>query len=97
MSLMGIIVNQKNQLANSSFFGYAVILVAAALAALLHTISKPLLDSSVSGITEINPITLAAIMFLFNGLFFTPIKRGKKRDGTLFNDNNWDNSSANRI
>ena len=83
MSLMGIIVNQKNQLANSSFFGYAVILVAAALAALLHTISKPLLDSSVSGITEINPITLAAIMFLFNGLFFTPIKRGKKSEGVL--------------
>ena len=83
MSLIGVFVNQKNRLANSPFFGYAVILVAAILAALLHTISKPLLDSSVSGITEINPITLAAIIFLFNGLFFTPFKREKETKGAL--------------
>ena len=83
MSLIGVFVNQKNRLAKSPFFGYGVILVAAALAALLHTISKPLLDSSVSGITEINPIMLAAIMFLFNGLFFTPIKKEVNSKGEL--------------
>ena len=81
MSLIGLFVNQKIRLTKSPFFGYAVILIAAALAALLHTVSKPLLDSSVSGITEINPIVLAGIMFLFNGLFFTPIKREKKSEG----------------
>ena len=83
MSLIEVFVNQKNRLAESHYFGYVVILVAAALAALLHTVSKPLLDSSVSGITEISPITLAAIMFLFNGLFFTPIKRERKPEGVL--------------
>lgn len=83
MSLIGLFVEQKNKLVKSNYFGYTIILSAAALAALLHTISKPLLDSSISGITEINPITLAAIMFLFNGLFFTPIKRKTESKGAL--------------
>ena len=53
--------------------GYVLVIVAAALAGLIHSISKPLLSGSGPNFSEINPITLAAIIYFINGLFFTPI------------------------
>lgn len=75
MRLLTVLTNQKDRLFLSRYFGYVIILAAAALAALLHVISKPLLDYSGPNIVEINPITLAAIIYIINGLFFTPLAR----------------------
>jgi len=75
MRLLTVLTNQKDKLFLSRYFGYVIILAAAALAALLHVISKPLLDYSGPNIVQINPITLAAIIYIINGLFFTPLTK----------------------
>jgi len=54
--------------------GYCFIIISAALAALFHVIGKPLLGTSGFDY-EINPIVLAAVIFLLNGIFFTPLSR----------------------
>lgn len=56
--------------------GYILIILAAALAALLQILGKPLVEGQ-THVSEISPITLAAIVFLVNGLFFTPFSRKK--------------------
>ena len=75
MRLLTVLTDQKDRLFLSRYFGYVIILAAAALAALLHVISKPLLDYSGPNIVQINPITLAAIIYIINGLFFTPLTK----------------------
>ena len=55
--------------------GYYIIIAAALLAALVHVIAKPLLSSPEFDGFEINPIVLAACIYIINGVFFTPISR----------------------
>ena len=55
--------------------GYVFVIVSAALAGLIHSVSKPILEFSSSNTVEINPLTFAAIIFIVNGLFFTPIRK----------------------
>lgn len=66
---------KKNKLVSSPHIGYVLVIAAAALAGLIHSLSKPLLSYTVPTSVEINPITLAAIIYIINGLFFTPIKK----------------------
>ena len=66
---------KNNKIVLSPYLGYILAIAAAALAGLVHSISKPLLSYSGSTVSEINPITLAAIIFIINGLFFTPLRK----------------------
>jgi drug/metabolite transporter (DMT)-like permease/Fe-S-cluster containining protein len=86
MRLLTILTTHKNRFLSSQYLGYVVIIAAAALAALLHVVSKPLLGTAGINATEINPVTLAAIIYLINGLFFTPIK--KDNGNTKFDKRN---------
>jgi drug/metabolite transporter (DMT)-like permease len=54
--------------------GYAFAILAAGLAALMHVMPKPLLESN-SGFLEVHPITLACAIYLINGLFFSPFSK----------------------
>jgi len=67
--------NLKTKVESSGRLGYVLIILAAALTGLIHSLSKPLLSFVGSTGTEINPITLAAVIYIINGLFFTPIKK----------------------
>ncbi len=82
MGLPRVVFDKKP---NSKSFGYLIITVSAALFALTHVIGKPLLEQS-NGI-EINPIALAATIYIINGLFFTPFVRKKNPIKTLGNKN----------
>ena len=75
MRLLTVLTDQKDRLFLSRYAGYVIIIIAAALAALLHVISKPLLDYSGPNVVQINPVTLAAIIYIINGLFFTPLTK----------------------
>jgi len=55
-----------------SHYGYYFIILAAALAALIHVISKPMLDNN-SNQVEINPIVMAFLIYFICGIFFTPL------------------------
>jgi len=59
----------------STRLGYAFVIVSAALAGLIHSVSKPILEYSNVNTVEINPLTFAAIIFIINGMFFTPIRK----------------------
>lgn len=74
MGLPSIPYNKKIARISESHLGYVLALASAALFGLIHSVSKPLLSSTSTAI-EINPITLAAIIYIINGLFFTPIKK----------------------
>jgi len=52
--------------------GYLLIIISSALAALLHVVGKPLLETSDIDI-GLNPVVLAMAIFIINGLFFTPL------------------------
>ncbi|MGI0027318.1 MAG: EamA family transporter [Nitrosopumilaceae archaeon] len=67
--------NIKTKVESSGRMGYVLIILAAALTGLVHTLSKPLLSYVGPSGTEINPITLAAVIYIINGLFFTPIRK----------------------
>ena len=58
-------------------FGYYFILMAAVTAALIHVLSKPMLDN-VSDLPEINPIVMAFLIYFICGIFFTPIVKKSK-------------------
>ena len=58
-------------------FGYYFILMAAITAALIHVLSKPMLDN-VSDLPEINPIVMAFLIYFICGIFFTPIVKKSK-------------------
>lgn len=64
-------------LQSSTQLGYVLIIISAVLYALAHVIAKPMLaDSSITNDVlnqGINPIVLAACIYMLNGLFFTPI------------------------
>lgn len=60
-----------------SNYGYYLIIIAAALSALIHVISKPMLENS-ENMIEINPVVLAFLIYFIGGIFFTPI--AKKTD-----------------
>ena len=72
---------QNYKLSNSVQSGYVLIIISSILYAFTHVIAKPMLgDSSTTNeILDqgINPIVLAACIYILNGLFFTPIARRK--------------------
>ena len=72
---------QSHRLSNSTQLGYVLIITSSILYAFTHVIAKPMLgDSSTTDeiITQgINPIVLAACIYMLNGLFFTPIASKK--------------------
>jgi len=55
-----------------SRYGYYLIILAAAASALLHVVSKPLLENSET-MVEINPIVMAFLIYFICGIFFTPL------------------------
>ncbi|MBM2820055.1 MAG: hypothetical protein HW410_1737 [Nitrosarchaeum sp.] len=57
-----------------SHYGYYFIILAAALAALIHVICKPMLEGGNNQV-EINPIVLAFLIYFICGIFFTPLAR----------------------
>jgi len=59
-------------LVSKSHKGYYFIIIAAALAALIHVISKPMLEGSNNQV-EINPIVMAFLIYFICGIFFTPL------------------------
>jgi drug/metabolite transporter (DMT)-like permease len=61
------------QLQKDHTLGYTVAILSAILAALMHVVPKPLLESSNDLV--LNPITLACVIYLMNGLFFTPFTK----------------------
>ncbi len=65
----------KIRLFTSRRLGYVLVIAAAALAGLIHSLAKPLLSFVSPAGIEINPITLAAIIYVINGLFFTSVKK----------------------
>lgn len=66
---------------NSFQLGYALILISAILAALVHALAKPLLDNQ-TGI-EIHPVALAACIYIINAAFFTPLTRKSQSIASL--------------
>jgi len=75
MELPRITFIQKIKQFSSYRIGYVLVIVAAALAGLIHSISKPLLEYSNINTVAISPVTLAAVIFIVNGLFFTPLQK----------------------
>lgn len=57
-----------------SKYGYYLIILAAALAALFHVISKPMLEST-ENMIEINPVVMAFLIYFIGGIFFTPLAK----------------------
>ena len=81
MRLLTVLAQQKIRFFSPHYVGYTAILVTAALTGLLHTISKPLLNSMGSNGFEISPLTVAAMIYVINGLLFTP---GRKATASKF-------------
>lgn len=70
-----------------SRYGYYLIILAAAFAALFHVISKPMLENS-ENMIEINPIVMAFLIYFICGIFFTPL--AKKTDSiSKFGRKDW--------
>lgn len=61
-----------------SHYGYYFIIIAAALAALVHVLSKPMLEVGTSQV-EINPIVMAFLVYFICGIFFTPLVKRSPR------------------
>ena len=59
-------------LIRKSHYGYYFIIIAAALAALIHVICKPMLEGG-NGQVEVNPIVMAFLIYFILGIFITPI------------------------
>ena len=70
-----------------SKYGYYLIILAAALSALIHVISKPMLENSENAI-EINPIVMAFLIYFIAGIFFTPIAK-KTHSIAKFGKKDW--------
>jgi len=84
---MGIMISKKISLRKSKY-GYYIIILAAALTALIHVISKPMLEKSSESMIEINPVVLAFLIYFIAGVFFTPI--AKKTHGiSKFGKKDW--------
>jgi drug/metabolite transporter (DMT)-like permease len=65
-----------------SHYGYYFIILAAALAALIHVISKPMLENTGNHV-EINPIVMAFLIYFICGIFFTPLVKKSPRVSKL--------------
>ena len=77
----------KALLLNKSKYGYYLIILASALAALVHVISKPMLENS-ENVMPINPIVLVFLVYFIGGIFFTTI--AKKTDSiSKFGKKDW--------
>ena len=59
---------------SKSNLGYYFVIIAAALSALIHVISKPMLETGGTTV-EINPIVMTFLVYLICGAFFTPIAK----------------------
>ena len=70
-----------------SKYGYYLVILAAALSALIHVISKPMLESS-ENMIEINPVVMAFLIYFIAGIFFTPIAK-KTHSITKFGKKDW--------
>jgi drug/metabolite transporter (DMT)-like permease len=57
--------------------GYVFAILAAVLASLTHSLSKPLLDG-IEPTQMMNPLVLAVLIYMVAGLFLTPIKKSGK-------------------
>ena len=66
-----MIINIKK---TKSHLGYYFIILAAALSALVHVISKPMLELGENTI-EINPIVMTFLVYMICAAFFTPVAR----------------------
>ena len=64
----------KTKLA-STRSGYFLAITAAILTGMVHSLPKQLFSFSQSSPTELNPLMFVAIVYLVNGVFFTPIKK----------------------
>lgn len=78
----------KSRLANYPHLskGYIFAISAAGLAALMHVVPKPLLESG-NGFLEINPITLVFVIYIINGIFFTPLAKNSEPYSKIGNKN----------
>ena len=74
---------QRITYSTSPRLGYILIITAAALAGLVNSIAKPMLGGVDTNIVEIHPLTLAAVIFIINGLFFTPFRRKATSESRL--------------
>ena len=63
---------------SSPRMGFVLAIASAALAGLTHSVSKPILAYSNVNTVEVNPLTFAAIIFIINGMFFTPIRKNNE-------------------
>jgi drug/metabolite transporter (DMT)-like permease len=70
-----------------SKYGYYLIILAAALSAIIHVISKPMLENS-ENMLEINPIVLAFLIYFIAGIFFTPVAK-KTHSISKFGKKDW--------
>jgi len=70
---MGMISSKSISLGKSKY-GYYLIILAAALSALIHVISKPMLENS-ENLIEINPVVMAFLIYFIGGIFFTPLAK----------------------
>ncbi len=70
-----------------SKYGYYLIILAAALSALIHVISKPMLENS-ENMVEINPIVMAFLIYFIGGIFFTPLAK-KTNSISKFGKKDW--------
>ena len=64
-----------------------MILLAAALSALIHVISKPMLENS-ENLIEINPVVMAFLIYFIGGIFFTPLAK-KTNSISKFGKKDW--------
>lgn len=69
----GYINTIKTRLA-SNRSGYLLAITAAVLTGMVHSLPKQLFSFSPSSI-ELNPLTFVAIVYIINGIFFTPLKK----------------------
>jgi drug/metabolite transporter (DMT)-like permease len=76
-SIQGVISKNKSR----NQVGYALVLISATLAALVHVLAKPLLDNHAG--FEIHPVALAACVYIINAAFFTPLAKKSKPIATL--------------
>ena len=73
---LGYVANLKiNLTSNKAKVGYIIMIFSAAFTGLTNTFAKPLIDIEGYTTMEISPITLVAMIYLINALFFTPLTK----------------------
>ena len=64
-----------NLTSKKATIGYIIMIFSAAFTGLSNTFAKPLIDIEGYQAMEISPITLVAMIYLINALFFTPVAK----------------------